>query len=332
MNRKTNSALAMAVAAVTGLGLTAYTVTAQNQSDPVGERQDRTQQQGARQDQKQDHKSQQASAPKLPQGVEQQGEADVSDVREVFGEVANAATIEGGFNDIVERFVDEDRNRFGEWFEEAGEEFTELNTAAEQLKRAFEEKFPEEELDIEGETAFAAIDVVQGEVQDPRQLAMNWPVKPTGEAAQAGAQAGEARLAGDEQTGEPGDQSNIEEGRTVAVAAVSGMKDKPALHVSLINEFPSAWKIDVPGDRMPQQVYQDLTQRIEMLATSTDQWPQDAEKVQQMIGYQVLSAIYGVKTDQQHMDGMEREGEMNRPDGAYRGQDDGTGAYSGFPS
>src|SRR5690606_7415180 len=120
MNRKQHPALAMAVAAVTGLGLTAFTVTAQDQSETLQERQDRTQQQERIQDRAQDHRAQgqRVQQPTLPPGIEESGEADLDAVRGVLREVANAAFTDDGFDDLVERFVDQDRNRFGEWMDD----------------------------------------------------------------------------------------------------------------------------------------------------------------------------------------------------------------------
>lgn len=312
MNRKQNSAFAIAVAAVTGLGLTAYTVTAQSQSDT--DRQDRKQHQ--------DRQSQQVEKPRLPQGIEEGGQADLDGVRGVLRDMTSAAFTDGGFNDVVERFVDQDRNRFGEWMNE-NDDFEEFDTAVEKLRAAYEEKYGQE-IDLDAETAFERIQAVQGEIQDPEQVAGNWPVKPTDDSA-IGAD-DRARLAGDREGAEGANEgvldsqedSNIEEGRQVAVVAIAGPEHKPTIRASLVNEFPGTWKVDVPNDQTGQDTYQKLTERIEKLASNTDQWPEDAEKAQQLLAYEVLASIYGVdseKSGQHRLDvGEEGMPERDYPD------------------
>lgn len=339
MNRKTHPAIAMAVAAVTGLGMTAYTVTAQDQHAP-GQDRDRQQQHQSQQERQSPHErqSQQASAPTLPQGIERSDEADTEGVRGTLRDLTDAAFTQGGFNDVVERFVDQDRNRFGEWKND--QNFEEFDTAVERLRTAFEEKYGEE-IDLDAETAFERLQVVQGEITDPEQVATNWPVEATQGQTQGQNPYDRARTAGGTMGGQEserdqekaGDEdANIEEGRNVAVAAVSGPKDRSSLNVSLINEFPSTWKVDVPNDEDPQQVYDRLLKRVEKLASDTQSWPEDAAEAERLLGYEVLAALYGVEDESQRGDfqrsDQERQGELNRPQRDNPGQDgaqDGSG-------
>lgn len=250
----------------------------------------------------------------LPAGIEWSDEAaDVSDVRSVIDDIAGAAVIENGFNDVVERFVDQDRNRFGEWMDEGeNREFTEFNAAARRFQDAYEAKF-NKEFDFDAEKALVGLSAIQGEVENPTLVASNWPVQPTMGAGGAD----EARVAG----GVTNEQGNIEEGRQVAIATIpaphkgqpmnqraAGAAQEPAerqdahragmagggLRVSLVNEFPGTWKVDVPNSRAPQQVYADLAQCVGKLADNAAQWG-DETQVQHMVAHEVLCAIYGVK-------------------------------------
>lgn len=304
----------------------------------------------------------------MPQGIKWSDEAaDLGDVRGVLDDIAGAAVIENGFNDVVERFVDQDRNRFGEWMDQGeNREFTEFNAAAKRFQEAYKTKF-NKDFDFDAEKALASITAVQGEVEDPTLVAANWPVP-----AMAGMEMpGEPRVAGERAPTD--EQGNIQKGRQVAIVTIpaphkatgmggerpgdrltgdrpgerqpgdrpdAGAERRPAqgaeagvaqamrslggeLHVSLVNEFPGAWKVDVPNSRLPQQVYSDLAQRVGKLADSTAQWPSEESQVQHVIAYEVLCAIYGADSSQagqmrDRMDGADKP--ADRP-----GSDDGMG-------
>src|SRR5688500_5846348 len=90
----------------------------------------------------------------LPKGIKWSDEpADVAEVRGVIDDVVGAAVIENGFNDVVERFVDQDRNRFGEWMNQGeNREFTQFNESAKKFQEAYKAKF-NKEFDFDAETA-----------------------------------------------------------------------------------------------------------------------------------------------------------------------------------
>src|SRR5688572_14284767 len=166
----------------------------------------------------------------LPKGIKWSDEpADVAEVRGVIDDVVGAAVIENGFNDVVERFVDQDRNRFGEWMNQGeNREFTQFNESAKKFQEAYKAKF-NKEFDFDAETALARISAVQGEVEDAAIAAANWPAKPFGQGMMGGAaQPGdEARVAGAEvgdQERQPPEgvreQGNIDEGRQVAIVVI----------------------------------------------------------------------------------------------------------------
>lgn len=302
----------------------------------------------------------------MPKGIKWDDDpADLGDVREVIDDVAGAAVIKGGFNDVVERFVDQDRNRFGEWMHDGeNKEFTEFNAAAEKFQAAYKQKF-NKDFDFDAEKSLAGLSAIQGEVEDAAMVAANWPVP-----AMAGI-ADEARVAGGESPAN--DQGNIEKGRQVAIATLPGphmaaaggaprpagsalgaeapdvpAKDQPAaagnanrqqpreargermggmagmghaLRISFVNELPGTWKVDVPNGRMPQQVYSDLTQRIDRLAAGIAHWPSEEAQVHHLVAFEVFSAIYGVdmhKGAADHMDGAAKPADV-----ADRPRDDG---------
>lgn len=283
----------------------------------------------------------------LPEGIKwSDKEADLDAVRGVFDGVAGAAIAENGFDDVVERLVDQDRNRFGEWIGQGeNNKFAQLNESAKRFREAYKGKY-NKDFDFDDQS-LAGLTAVEGEVEDPALVAQKWPVP-----AAAGMERSpeDGRVAGGEDVTDT--QGNIEKGRQVAIAILpspvlgaavrgaagsageaardaaadrqaerpaGGMDDRaqPAgqmraglgtgIRVSLINEFPGSWKIDVPNQRAPQQVYTDLARRLGQLADANMHWPSDEAQLHQIVAYEVLCAIYGVETPgRQPMNGTPR--------------------------
>lgn len=290
----------------------------------------------------------------MPQGIKWSDDpADLDDVRGVVSSVAEAAVTNDGFNDVVERFVDQDRNRFGEWMGQGeNKEVADFNAAAAKFQAAYKAKF-NKDFDFNDDAAIAGLTAVQGEIEDPALVAAHWPVPAMpgmGEGRMGGA---EPRMAGGAQPPEEvKEQGNIEKGRNVAIATLPaphmaarstgggalgaeiasdrqpGHADKPqgahaeehagkigmgkGLRISLVNELPGAWKVDVPASRTPEQVYSDLSRRIDKLAQDTAAWPSEESQVQHLVAYEVFCAIYGVdahKGAAERMNGAPKPGE-----------------------
>lgn len=320
-------------------------------------------------DDKQDHKDRIAQPSgeraNMPQGIKWSDDpADLDDVRGVISSVAGAAVINDGFNDVVERFVDQDRNRFGEWMGRGeNKEFADFNAAAAKFQAAYKQKF-HKDFDFNDDAAIAGLTAVQGEIEDPALVAANWPVAamPGMEGRMGGA---EPRIAaGAEPSEDVKEQGNIEKGRNVAIATLPAphmaahagarvgaeIGEKPAadrqpeqpgaaagvragasegmagkgLRISLVNELPGAWKVDVPASRTPEQVYSDLSKRIDKLAQDTAAWPSEESQVQHLIAYEVFSAIYGVDMHKagEKMNGAKPGDSAERP---HHGDDMGPG-------
>src|SRR5687767_3998019 len=79
--------------------------------------------------------AQQNSGTLLPPGARLADEIDRDDITETLGEVTEAAMTVGGFNDLVERLVDADRNRIGDY---TGRDLTTLNGRIRQLRKLWE--------------------------------------------------------------------------------------------------------------------------------------------------------------------------------------------------
>src|SRR5690606_9170699 len=93
-------------------------------------------------------------------------------IRDVLAQVPEAALTEDGFDDLVERLVDADRNRIGQFIKDR-DDFAELNRKAQQIGQMFQAKYGAE-FDIADEgrvlgDAFARI--TQSEITEAQAAA-----------------------------------------------------------------------------------------------------------------------------------------------------------------
>lgn len=246
----------------------------------------------------QDAQQARQAAIKFPAGIKAAPDAnDVGDVRNTLNGITEAALTEGAFDDLVERLVDQDRNRIGkDGFAERN--FADLDAKVRQLREAYKAKYGAD-FEVTPDKAFSMVPVVQGEIEDPLVVAGNWPIKATRTAGGQGAAAGEAQQAGAQQAGKSqvGIDSNVEKGRNVAVATFPKSHGLPALNVSLVSEA-QGYRIDVPNTVTGQQLKDNLSKHLDHLIQGKDQWPKDAWQAQMAIAHHVLAGVYGVEGQQ----------------------------------
>ena len=248
-------------------------------------------------DQAQPKSSAAAAAPKasFPAGVKTKEVNDADAIRSTLNSITEAALTDDGFDDVIERLVDQDRNRVGDYAEK---EFSDLNGVAEQIRRAWKEKF-NKNVEVEEKSAFEPVALMQGEIDDPKQVAAKWPVAATppqpGDAVTAGA----AEKVNEEATRTKGNDdpdlnSNIEKGRDVAIATFPTSHGAPALNVSMIREA-GGWRVDVPNRLSGQQLHDNLLKHLTHVSMHSNQWPSDENAAAAMIAHHVLMAVNGVE-------------------------------------
>jgi hypothetical protein len=114
----------------------------------------------------------------FPAGIQATKNDDSEDIRDVLGQVAEASLTKDGFDDIVERFVDADRNRIGPWVKDKSRNWTTLNGRVAQFQADWKAKYGQE-FDVNHKLAFGegfkGFTIAQGEIVDPVLLS-NWPV------------------------------------------------------------------------------------------------------------------------------------------------------------
>jgi hypothetical protein len=274
-----------------------------------------------------------ADAPKLnkglPEGVQPATKDDSEDIRDLFENSTEAAIKVDGYNDLVLRFVDADRNRIGTFLKGDNKQIlAKLNGIVGSLNQQFEQKYGQK-FDIKDDMVFGnqfqGFHIVQGEIVNPALLS-NWPVQ-----QKAGKMHQDANPAGAKtdtksdgkidvpdvkvdvkddtkndgkidtpkvsvgELGKPSDDAkdrNLDKGRNVAVVSFPSSHGMPELYVSLIHEMPDNWKIDVPDNVDGQKLHDNLCNHLTVFAQNKDQWPADVNEAYRMAAHHVMMAVY----------------------------------------
>ena len=227
----------------------------------------------------------------LPAGVKPRDAEDANDVFSTFDGLTQAAMTKEGFDDVVERLVDQDRNRIGNYAEK---KFDDLDGVVDALNKAWKQKF-DDDFELQPDKAFKSLALIRGEIEDPKQVAANWPVKPVAQPAGDAVAAAAAEKAEQENqrgNNDPNLNSNIEKGRDVAIATVPASHGLPAIHVSLIREA-QGWRIDVPNNIAGEKLKDNLIQHLTHVKDKA-QWPSDRNDAAAMLAHHVLMAVYNV--------------------------------------
>jgi hypothetical protein len=211
---------------------------------------------------------------------------DAEGVRDTLASSTEAAVTKDGFNDLVERFVDADRNRLGKSMPKEAD-LKALNDLVTQIRTDWKAKynkdfdFPEKEEDV---FKADAVKIIQGEF--------------------GGAQTAGARDLGDKAKDAVKDTTDaakqaaanpdekMEKGRNFAVAMIPASHGQPAIDVPLIHELPDAWRIDIPDTVDSAKLLAALQKHLGEVQSMKSQWPADVNDAYLMVSHHLLLAIF----------------------------------------
>lgn len=191
---------------------------------------------------------------------------DAEGIRDVLAQVAEASLTKGGLDDLVERLVDQDRNRIGQTLADNN---TELDGRIEQFRQDWKAKY-NQEFDIQNEEqAFSnqAFMIAPGEI---------------GQNAAAAA-----------------DANRNDRGRNVATVKVQASHGLPALTVPMVHEAPDSWRIDVPDTLTAEKLKANVLAQLTTANEMKDQWPADVNQAHAAITHRVLMALLDQPAQQQ---------------------------------
>jgi len=219
--------------------------------------------------------------------------SDAEDMREMLKEVTQASLTKGGFDDMIERFVDADRTRLGK-DNFTKQDHTVLDGRIAQFQKDWQAKYNQEfkikDKEAVYSTAFATF--IQSEIPKDARLAGE---RQTGTATPTPAPGMQPDVntsqAQRDANKVAGGDTNREPGRNIATVQVAASHGLPALTLPLIHEFPDRWKIDVPDSYSSQQMHDNLLKHLTMLDEHKDQWPADVNEAYRLVSHHVLMAV-----------------------------------------
>jgi len=219
-------------------------------------------------------------------------------INTMLAQVSNASLTKGGFNDLVERFNDADRNRIGGWFKDKNnkEKLDVLNGRIAQFQKDWKAKYGSDFHIMKDDVVFgnSNFTIARGEIGTDAQLAGKQ--LPPGEKVTSN----DVKNAAKDTSGNTKLDQNLEKGRNVAVVTVAESHGLPELKVPLIHELPDLWKIDVPDSVSGQKLYDNLLKHLTMANEQKDQWPADVNDAYRAVAHHVLMAVLDVDEHSGH--------------------------------
>jgi ankyrin len=194
---------------------------------------------------------------------------DAEGIRDVLAQVSEAALTKGGLDDMVERFVDADRNRLGQG-PELKANHPDLDGRIDQFRKDWKAKY-NQDFDIKNEEAAfpnSTFSITQGEI---------------------GRNAATGNTGADSPASPAADTNRNDPGRNVATIRVAGQAGQ-SLTVPMIHEAPDRWKIDVPDTLTAAKLKQNVLDHL-TAADQPDQWPSDVNQAYAQVSQHILMAV-----------------------------------------
>jgi hypothetical protein len=240
------------------------------------------------------------------------------EIHDVLAQVAEAAMNKDALDDMVERFVDADRNRIGQ--NQAALDDDSLDAKVAALRDDWKAKY-NAEFDIKDEDAlygqgFAMI--TEGEIPEAARTAGE---RVSGDATTAGPGAAASGNVGDvsgsatvnPDTGRANvdvnnnttvdtprantdgqtaaDTNRNDPGRNIASVKIAASHGMPELTVPMIHEA-GGWKIDVPDTVDAAKLRDNVSNALAKLQENKDKWSPDANEAYRAVTHKVLLAIF----------------------------------------
>ena len=218
---------------------------------------------------------------------------DQGRINTMLAQVTNASLTKGGFNDVVERFNDADRNRIGSFWKDKNnkEKIDVLDGRIAQFQKDWKAKYGQDFHIMKDDVVFGGtptFTIARGEIGTDAQLAGKQ--LPAGDKVTSS----DVKDAAKDHSGNTKLDQNLEKGRNVAVVTVAESHGLPELKVPLIHELPDLWKIDVPDNVTGQKLYDNLLKQLTMADEQKDKWPSDVNEAYRAVAHHVLMAVLDV--------------------------------------
>ena len=230
------------------------------------------------------------------------GVADDSEgIRDVLAQAAEAALTKGGLDDLVERLVDQDRNRLGQG-NTLNQNFADLDGRIQQFRDDWKAKYGQD-FNIENEAqAFPATTFMirQGELgRNAAGAEVNVDVDRNAAGGQRATVDVDRKSGVDSPDSAAADANRNDPGRNVASVQIQASHGMPALTVPMIHEAPDSWRIDVPNALTAEKLKANVLAHLTAANQMKDQWPADVNQAHAMVTHHVLMALMDKPAQQQ---------------------------------
>jgi len=220
---------------------------------------------------------------------------DAEGIRDVLASSTEAVLTKGGFDDLVERFVDADRNRIGDFAEQ---DMPELDGLIASIQEQWKAKY-DQDFDITNEEVVFndSYQIKQGEIagEADARLAADADVNVDADgtpAADADADVDVQNNTGVDSPSDPAaDQNTNDPGRNIASVSVPESHKLPELTLHVIHELPDNWRIDIPDEIDGPKLQKNLKDHLTHLKNNSGTWPADVNDAYRLVSHHLFMAL-----------------------------------------
>ena len=217
--------------------------------------------------------------------------ANANRVPNLISNVTEAALTKDGLDDVVERFVDADRNRIGKTDLNSGNDA--LNAIVANIQSAWKAKY-NSDFDVHDEDKVFAQPFTTAAVGEIPKGAAGTEVKLDTDRKLDGTTETKVdvdRKSGVDSPASPAADTNRNDpGRNISTVTIPASHGAPALTVPLIHEA-GGWKIDVPDTLDGAKLRSNLIAHLTEVQNMKDQWPSDVNEAYRAVAHHVLMAV-----------------------------------------
>lgn len=237
----------------------------------------------------------------LSSGEDTAATPNAEEIHDVLAQVTEAAATKGGLDDLVERFVDADRNRLGQ-NQDALKDNAELDGTIAQLHDDWKAKYNQDfdisdEKKVFGEGGFAMIR--EGEIGEGARTAgerLDSAAGQTDAAARDAANATPSDTGLDtprvDTSGDTAADRNLNDpGRNVATVTIASSHGLPEVKVPMIHEA-GGWKLDIPDSVDAAKLRDGVKTAMSKVSSMKAEWPADANEAYRAVSHELLAAIF----------------------------------------
>lgn len=234
----------------------------------------------------------------LPAGITPKDLNSDRGIERAFKAVSEDAMDKTGFDNLVARLVEQDRERVkksltsGSLNNIDGSKNKALTDLIADIDGSWKSKY-NQGFSIDTGKVFTSefLHIQTGEVNDSQMLLGKWPVNANGMAVGDTGKLTQSDV--DQARKAFGGDVKLEKGRNVAIAHLLADHGMTGINASMIDEA-GGWKFDVPNDLTAQKLYDNLVRNLTYIDSHKNQWPADVNEGYRDVAHAVTAALYDV--------------------------------------